>query len=148
MYKRQAQCQCAEDCGGRCQYRLLAQGAKTLSVGKAQLAKDGKGICGDSGETVLLREGKQLLLLSDGMGVGLRASKESSAAINMLSRLLEADVYKRQVDICARQYGGEPFQIGFIFSVHQAVGSHHYQVAFIQFFGNAFCFYGLQHTDG
>jgi stage II sporulation protein E len=82
-------------CGGhncveRCEYRLLARGAYGLLVGKAQLAKDGKGVCGDSGSALLLEEGKQLLMISDGMGVGDRAAAESSAAINVVSRLLEA----------------------------------------------------------
>ena len=59
-------------------------------MGKAQLAKDGKGICGDSGSTVLLNEGKQLLMISDGMGIGMKAAKESGSAIRILSKLLEA----------------------------------------------------------
>lgn len=77
-------------CSGRCQYQLLAAGAHSLSVGKAQLAKDGKSICGDSGGSILLDDGRQLLMISDGMGSGSEAAAESSAAISLISRLFEA----------------------------------------------------------
>lgn len=85
-----AECNCSDTCGERCRFRLLEEGARRLNVGKAQLAKDGKGICGDSGSTVLLNEGKQLLMISDGMGIGMKAAKESGSAIRILSKLLEA----------------------------------------------------------
>ena len=40
--------------GCRCEYRLLASGAHSFSFGKAQLAKDGKSSCGDTGDSLLL----------------------------------------------------------------------------------------------
>ncbi len=81
-------------CGGRncverCEYRLLAKGAYNLLIGQAQLAKDKGGICGDSGGSMLLEEGKQLLMISDGMGSGAKAAAESTAALTIVSRLLE-----------------------------------------------------------
>ena len=76
-------------CAERCTYRLLAAGAHRFSVGQAQLAKDGKAVCGDSGGSVMLDEGRQLLMLSDGMGVGDKAANESAEAIAMVSHLLE-----------------------------------------------------------
>ncbi len=79
-----------KNCAGRCTYRLLAGGAYNLSIGKAQLAKDGRDICGDSGGSILLDEGRQLLMISDGMGVGEEAAQESNEAISLVSRLLEA----------------------------------------------------------
>lgn len=79
-----------KECSGRCQYQLLAAGAHGLSIGKAQLAKDGKSVCGDSGGSILLDDGRQLLMISDGMGSGSEAAAESSAAISLISRLLEA----------------------------------------------------------
>ena len=78
------------NCNQRCRYRLLKKGALSLNVGKAQLSKDEKGICGDSGDSLLLEEGKQLLMISDGMGSGQKAALESGAAISLVSRLLEA----------------------------------------------------------
>jgi len=85
-----AEANCSDSCGERCRFRLLEEGARRLDIGKAQLSKDCKGICGDSGSTVLLNEGKQLLLISDGMGTGMKAAKESETAIRILSKLLEA----------------------------------------------------------
>ncbi len=80
---------CSGNCGERCTYKLLEQGANCIHIGKAQLAKDGKGICGDSGVSVLLEEGKQLLIISDGMGIGQKAATESDAAVSLLIKLLE-----------------------------------------------------------
>lgn len=79
-----------KNCTARCTYRLLAGGAHHFSVGKAQLAKNGRDVCGDSGGSILLDEGRQLLLISDGMGVGDTAARESGEAISLVSRLLEA----------------------------------------------------------
>ena len=79
-----------KNCSSRCSYRLLAAGAHHFTVGKAQLAKNGREQCGDSGGNVLLDEGRQLLMVSDGMGVGELAAKESGEAISLVSRMLEA----------------------------------------------------------
>ncbi len=81
-------------CSDRCCYRLLADGALHLTIGKAQLAKDEKGICGDCGGDLLLEDGRQLLMVSDGMGVGQKAALESGAALSLVSRLLEAGFHQ------------------------------------------------------
>ncbi len=78
-----------KDCKERCNYHLLAAGAHNFSIGQAQLAKDGKNVCGDTGSSILLDDGRQLLMISDGMGSGNQAAAESSAAISLISRLLE-----------------------------------------------------------
>lgn len=80
---------CGNNCGVGCCFHMLKEGAGMVHIGKAQLAKDGTAVCGDSGDTVTLGEGRQLLMLSDGMGSGISASLKSGSAINMLSRLLE-----------------------------------------------------------
>ncbi len=80
---------CGEgDCGGRCRYRLLAEGAHRFTLGQAQLAKSGRDTCGDSGSCLLLDEGRLLMLVSDGMGCGDTAAKESSKAISLVGSLL------------------------------------------------------------
>jgi stage II sporulation protein E len=79
-----------KDGNRRCNYQLLAAGAHNFAIGRAQLAKDGKSICGDTGSSILLDDGRQLLMISDGMGSGSKAAAESSAAISLISRLLEA----------------------------------------------------------
>jgi stage II sporulation protein E len=77
-------------CGERCYYRLLSAKALRVKTGKAQISKNAKGICGDSVRSVLLNEGKHLLMISDGMGIGQKAAMESSAALSLIFRLLEA----------------------------------------------------------
>ncbi len=84
--------------GERCRYRLLEAGACRLSIGKAQLAKEGNEVCGDCGGSVLLEEGRQLLMISDGMGTGARAAFESGVALDILSSLLEVG-FKRDTAI-------------------------------------------------
>ena len=80
---------CGNNCGAGCCFHMLREGAGVLHIGKAQLAKDGNSVCGDSGDSVALDEGRQLLMISDGMGVGLAAAMKSGSAVNMLTRLLE-----------------------------------------------------------
>ena len=77
-------------CGGRCNYRLLATGAHCFSIGKAQLAKSGRDICGDSGGCIMLDDGRQLMLVSDGMGSGPTAARESAETISLIGGLVEA----------------------------------------------------------
>lgn len=85
---------CSANCGSRCKFQLFEAGAKKLAIGKAQLAKAGIGLCGDSHGSVLLGEGKQMLMLSDGMGVGIQAAIQSETAITLLKRLVEVGFKK------------------------------------------------------
>ncbi len=80
---------CGNNCGVGCCFHMLREGANMLFVGKAQLAKEGNPICGDSGDSVTLGEGRQLLMISDGMGAGIPAAMKSGSAVNMLTHLLE-----------------------------------------------------------
>lgn len=75
--------------GVGCCFHMLREGANMLFVGKAQLAKEGNPVCGDSGDSVTLGEGRQLLMISDGMGAGIPAAMKSGSAVNMLTHLLE-----------------------------------------------------------
>lgn len=80
---------CGNNCGVGCCFHMLREGANTLVTGKAQLSKDGNPVCGDSGDAVTLGEGRQLLMISDGMGAGIPAALKSGSAVNMLTHLLE-----------------------------------------------------------
>ena len=80
---------CGNNCGVGCCFHMLREGANTLVTGKAQLSKDGNPVCGDSGDSVTLGEGRQLLMISDGMGAGIPAALKSGSAVNMLTHLLE-----------------------------------------------------------
>jgi stage II sporulation protein E len=82
------------DCAERCRYRLLADGAFSLSIGKAQLSKDSKSVCGDCSGHILLEEGRELLMICDGMGVGRKAALESDTALTLVSRLIEAGFWQ------------------------------------------------------
>ena len=57
---------------------------------KPNWLKMAKVFVGDTGGSILLDDGRQLLMISDGMGSGEEAAAESSAAISLISRLLEA----------------------------------------------------------
>ncbi len=54
------------------------------------IAKDGRLVSGDSHTAIDLDNGRYALAVSDGMGNGERAHKESSAAIELLKKLLKA----------------------------------------------------------
>ena len=69
-----------------CQLTLTPCHHYNVRCGAAQVGKES--ICGDSFTIANLKEGKQLVALSDGMGVGENASRESQAAIQLLENLL------------------------------------------------------------
>ncbi len=61
-----------------------------VTVGTAQLLCKGEKLCGDAYEIFRDSEGGQLLVLSDGMGSGGRASVDSAMAAGLAVRLLKA----------------------------------------------------------
>lgn len=71
---------------GTCQLTLTPCHHYNVRAGAAQVGKEA--VCGDSFTIATLKEGKQLVALSDGMGVGENASRESQAAIQLLENLL------------------------------------------------------------
>ncbi|WP_366923328.1 stage II sporulation protein E [Metallumcola ferriviriculae] len=72
-----------------CHLRLIPSWTYHLETGVAQTAKKGSAICGDKVATFNLPEGKAALLISDGMGVGPKAARESNVTVNLLHKLLE-----------------------------------------------------------
>lgn len=62
----------------------------TLEIGVSQLPKQGEEISGDCYSLISLKEGKQVIILSDGMGSGAKAQKESKSTVNLLEDLLES----------------------------------------------------------
>jgi len=65
-----------------------------VELGIAQLAKGGQEICGDYYSYLELRDGRQVLILSDGMGTGSRAEQQSSATVRLVEQLLLAGFQK------------------------------------------------------
>ncbi|NLZ92874.1 MAG: SpoIIE family protein phosphatase [Firmicutes bacterium] len=61
-----------------------------VELGIAQAAKENQEVCGDYYSYLELRDGRQVFLLSDGMGNGTRAQQESRTAVKLVEQLLLA----------------------------------------------------------
>ena len=84
-----------QQCGIRlnknvCSYTYISDDKYLLQVGVAKAKKDDSIVSGDSISQTKLADGKYLLAISDGMGSGSEASKNSKIAISMLERLLSS----------------------------------------------------------
>ena len=73
-----------------CFFKLYPALRYTVDVGVAKIGKDGNSVCGDSHAILQLKEGRVALLLSDGMGSGPKAARESGTIISLLEHLLES----------------------------------------------------------
>ena len=71
---------------------LLEAEPLSASVGIASLKKRGEAVSGDRGTYFKTDQGKLCIILSDGMGSGENAAKESVAAVRILERFLRAGV--------------------------------------------------------
>lgn len=72
--------------------KLLEAEPLAASVGIASVRKKGQPVSGDCGTYFKTDEGLICVILSDGMGSGPEAKKESSAAVRILERFLKAGV--------------------------------------------------------
>ncbi len=68
-----------------------------LEIGVAQVAREGQSVSGDSYAVMPLKEGRQALLLSDGMGSGREARQASRATVKLMERLLAAGLRQEVV---------------------------------------------------
>ena len=73
-----------------CSYTYLSDDKFLIQVGIAKTKKDGESVSGDMMTNVRLGDGKYLVAISDGMGTGESARKNSKIAISMLERLLSS----------------------------------------------------------
>ena len=71
---------------GACEFTLTQAFTYNVQSAVAQVARED--VSGDSYIITTLKEGKELLVLSDGMGVGEQASGQSQTAVNLLENLL------------------------------------------------------------
>ena len=62
----------------------------TVSVGVAAVKKEGESISGDRGTYFKTEQGVLCVLLSDGMGSGENAARESVSTVRILERFLRA----------------------------------------------------------
>lgn len=70
---------------GSCEFTLARAFNFKITTGVSQLAK--RDVSGDSFNVVTLKDGRELIVLSDGMGVGRKAAQESKATVNLLEEL-------------------------------------------------------------
>jgi len=75
---------------GECMLNLVEAIEFQVSTGIARKAGQSSSICGDSYSFNGLTDGKYMLALSDGMGIGSKAADESRAVISLLENFLEA----------------------------------------------------------
>lgn len=73
---------------GNCEFTLCRAFNYHIESGIAQVSRED--VCGDSLAVKTLKEGKQLMVLSDGMGVGEKAALESQTAIKLLDNMLNS----------------------------------------------------------
>ena len=88
-----------QNCGLRkntdnCFFEFISKDNFRLQVGLARSKKKGSPVSGDTCTQTKLDDGKILLAISDGMGSGPEARKNSKIAIKMLERLLGAGFNK------------------------------------------------------
>lgn len=69
-------------------YNYISEDKYNIQIGTAKTTKDGSNASGDSKVNHKLKDGKYLIVLSDGMGSGTKAKKSSQMASKMLDRLL------------------------------------------------------------
>lgn len=77
-----------------CEFSYISADNYILQTGIARAKKDGSIVSGDMVSQVRLGDGKYLLAISDGMGSGPEARKNSKIAISMLERLLSSGFNK------------------------------------------------------
>lgn len=73
---------------GPCEFTLARAFTYKVYSGAAQIGREK--ICGDSFTIATLKEGKELVALSDGMGIGEQAMTESQTAVRLLESLLNS----------------------------------------------------------
>lgn len=82
----------SEENTGEGRITLLEAEPLSASVGIASMKKRGEAVSGDRGTYFKTDQGKLCIILSDGMGSGENAAKESVAAVRILERFLRAGV--------------------------------------------------------
>ncbi|SHM68702.1 stage II sporulation protein E [Caldanaerovirga acetigignens] len=84
----------------KCRLKAIPKGNYRVSVGVVSLPEQGAEVSGDSFSFVELESGNFMLAISDGMGGGETARKESERTISLLEELLEAGYdSKNSIDI-------------------------------------------------
>lgn len=86
---------CSEQSSGYCFVTFKSAKKFTIDTGVAHAAKGGGLLSGDSYSTVELSSGKYALAISDGMGNGERAYKESYETLQLLQKILQSGIEEK-----------------------------------------------------
>jgi len=81
--------QCPKDSQHDCSFVLVPAGKYQVRHAVGRIAKDQE-YCGDSHALVQTKDGRLAILLSDGMGTGPKAARESKVTVDLLAQLLSA----------------------------------------------------------
>lgn len=81
-------CVCPRGKRGSCQFTLVPHYNYRVETGVAQTSRGV--ICGDSFTVATIKGAEEMILLSDGMGTGQKAARESRLAVRMLEELLSS----------------------------------------------------------
>lgn len=74
--------------GGSCGFQISPCPSYKVEIGKAKVAS--QGVSGDNQITFEISQSKVAIVLSDGMGVGLKAHTESNVTLRLLERMIKA----------------------------------------------------------
>ncbi len=77
-----------------CSYTYISDDNFLVQTGFAKVKKEGETVSGDTMSNIRLADGKYLFAISDGMGSGKSAEKNSKIAVSMLERLLSSGFEK------------------------------------------------------
>lgn len=81
-------------CSGSCKFKLVEEQSLRVATGIARTTKYNSSKSGDSYSFMEFEKGQYFLALSDGMGSGNKASKESTIAIELLEEFIESGFKK------------------------------------------------------
>jgi len=78
--------------GGTCAVQYSEKENFSVSTGVSRIRPETENVSGDSYAVITPGDGKTIVALSDGMGVGEKAAEESHITINLLDKLLSAGI--------------------------------------------------------
>lgn len=84
-----SECRCGKEKNSPCMCRFMMGNGISLNVSSIQMTKEGSTVCGDTGAELTLADAKEALIISDGMGSGPKAKKESSFTVSIVEKVLE-----------------------------------------------------------
>ena len=84
-----SECRCGKDKKEPCFCWFLVGNGVSLDVSSVQLTKEGSAVCSDTNSSLLLADAKEALMISDGMGSGSKARKESEFTVSLVKKVLE-----------------------------------------------------------